>query len=241
MGIVGLVALMCVSLVLLARDKSSSVTAPSAQTTLELTDNGDAGSQTFQVPASRVPRTVAQAEQAPAIALNPSRWSQDPENTGGTDVSTALSAADRSDVAEAAERFWRAWERWPSFKTPGDVRQYESALRPLTTASGFGSVSSRSDNHQPSFICPQVTCVGGSTPVTYDGYGTPADSVEIRDYDAEAGTVYLVMYGVVRYSGKQQPLAGKAYNRSYGIVMYLQDGAWLVQRASADTTGPAEE
>ena len=192
----------------------------------------------FRVPASRVPRTVQDAQASAPIELTPGRWAADPENSGGQDVAKNISAADRKAAVSATGEFLRRWETFRAFKTNGDWIAYQNKLRPYVTAEAFSDVVRRVDNHAPDFICAVQECVGGSKQVLYPGYAGPADTAEVRSYDPQTDSVYLIMFGAVRYSGPH-PLDGKEFNRSYGIVLKRVDGQWLVTRAAGDTIGPA--
>lgn len=238
-GSVSVVALAVAGLVLAQRDADNEPAADRDIVEVPAgTDRGVPAGNRFRVPADRVPRSVQDAQSSPQIELTPGRWAADPENAGGQDVARNISAAARRDAVNAAGRFLRLWETFPAFKTNGDWIAYQNKLRPLVTPEALSDIVRRADNHAPSFICASQECVGGSKQVIYPGYAGPADTAEVRSYDPGTDSVYLIMWGSVRYSGPH-PLRGDEFNRSYGIILKRVDGQWLVTRAAGDTIGPA--
>lgn len=229
-----------ISAILVARDDQNASEKPKAST-VATGGGGETGNTPspgrFEVQASDVPQSVGDAQDAAPIQLTPGRWESDPANAQG-DVPTQLTEAQRRQVTKSAGEFLELWETYPSFKVGEDWIDYQNKLRPHVAAGDFSDVVTRVDSHAPAFQCAQPICDGGSQPVVYKGYATPAQNAEIRAYDPKAQTVYLITYATVRYTGKT-PLAGKTFNRSYGLLLENQNGTWVVSRAAADTTSPA--
>ena len=239
-GVITLV-LAFVGLYATARDAKHAEKGETAQTQIVQDTTRSPGEQStrFRVPAERVPTTVADAEKAAPITLTPGRWQQDPEHANGQDVPNLLPPADRAKVAELVDRFITRWETFPDFKTMTDFLAYQRKLRPLVTSDALAGVIRRADNVQPAYICPEPRCVAGSETVIYDGYAGPGENMEIRSYDSQQQSAYVVTYGIVRYTGDDHPLAHRSFDRSYGLVVRNVNGQWLIARAAADTTGPS--
>jgi hypothetical protein len=232
---IGAVTAICVAGIVLLSDDASRIDATHGQKLIEH-DNGqtDGSPLKYTIPQARIPKSVADAKQAASIALTPSRWEHDPNETGADAI--AVPAQTRDAIVQAANEFLNRWETFqPSRLGDQSYLSWRENLSQLVSPANLAAIADRQDSHQPASVCPQPGCQVGSE--LAPDIVNPVETIIIRNMaDNE---VYLTASGAVKYTGiaaRADPL----FSRSYGLVLANRDGdgEWRVERAAADTAGP---
>lgn len=189
------------------------------------------------VPQRRVPRSLDQLEEAPAIALVPTNWEEDPDNISGAGPETDpanITSAERGQIEETVERFLKRWETFgvgdnQDLRGTEQQRKYRDDIFKLTTPGGFEDVASRAESKQTERVCP--TCEVGSQMTFFD----PKEAMTVRMYDNQSAFVTASATVTYLAGDPGDRLHRTRWLRSYGIVLEKQDGQWKVKRVSAAT------
>jgi hypothetical protein len=194
----------------------------------------------FLVPSDAIPKTQAERYTAPSSALLPDRWATsadaDEQVGPGADVAK-IPYADRQLLIADVQSFLTAWE---TFKPP-DVgteltapAAYVARIAPWVEPGYLSQVANRIDDAQGDGVCPDAGCTVGSTFDSTDLWSMS----NVRYYDG--ASAYVTAYGDVTYTADspENPLEGAVFQRTYGLLLRLENGRWLVTRAAAASDGP---
>jgi hypothetical protein len=193
----------------------------------------------FLVPSSRIPQTQAQRVTAAADTLLPDRWASNADadtEVGPSQDVAKVSLSDRHAIINSVSSFLKQWETFAPANAAdqsGAVQAYANRLAPWVDPANLSDIANRVDNSQGAGICPQVGCVVGSS---YD-VGDVWDDANVRFDDGV--DAYVTVFANVTYHATltDSPLDGATYQRSYGLLLTLVGGRWLITRAAAASNG----
>lgn len=193
----------------------------------------------FLVPSDAVPKTQSGRAAAPSSALLPDRWASNTNadaQVGPGQDTAQIPASDRRQLISAVQSFLTLWETF----TPPDVGQsltapqaYVAKLAPWADSGALSNIANRVDNAQGGDVCPDAGCTVGSSFVSTDLW----DGSNVRYYNGQ--NAYVTAFGDVTYTAttSTNPLDGVTFQRSYGLLLQLENGRWLVTRAAAASNG----
>lgn len=194
----------------------------------------------YLYPQNAIPTTQAERYNAPAQALLPDRWATNQnadQEVGPSQDVAQISYTDRVQLVDAVQNFLSLWETFTPPTSAQDLagpQAYVTKLQPWVDPGALSDIVNRVDNAQGDGICPNFGCSVGSTFISKNLW----DSTNVRYYNST--NAYVTAFGDVTYKALSplNPLNGATFERTYGLLLRLENGRWLVTRAAAASDGP---